>query len=111
MILPGLALAACLPLAGTGDRITAGDLAAAEPAFAAMAPETPLANAPLPGSRRMLSVAEIERLGDQHGLSLEAHVPICLEYAVAPLDPEKVLVAMRAAIALPDARIELVEFS
>ena len=111
MIHPGLLLAACLPLAGAGDRITAGDLAAAEPAFAALAPETPLANSPQPGTRRMFPVAELERLGAQHGLALAPHAPVCLEDSVAPLDSEKLLAAMRASLALPDARIELVEFS
>ncbi len=111
MILPGLLLAACLPLAGTGDHITAGDLAQAEPAFAALAPDTPLGNAPLPGTRRTFSVAELERLGEKHGLSMDARTPVCLEYPVAPLDPEKLLAAMRSSLTLPEALVELVEYS
>ncbi|MGC8795065.1 MAG: hypothetical protein ACP5U2_16915, partial [Bryobacteraceae bacterium] len=63
-----LALAAgegsCLAI--PGERVTAADLAAVEPAFARLAPGTVLAWAPAPGVRRILSAAELARLAARH---------------------------------------------
>jgi flagella basal body P-ring formation protein FlgA len=111
MNLPALLLAACLPLIGGGDDITAADLAPVEPAFSVLPPAAPLTYAPLPGARRILDAAEIKRLAGRFGISVDPHAPVCLERGVAPLNPEDLLAAMRSALALPDAQIELVECS
>ena len=63
-----LLLAACLPLAGDGDRITAADLAAVEPGFAALPPDTPLGYAPAPGVPRILGAAELARQARRYSL-------------------------------------------
>src|SRR5215472_2689458 len=109
MTLPLLLLAACVPFAGDGDRITAADLAVAEPSFAALPPETPLGYAPLPGARRLFGVIELDNLARRYGVSLALGRPLCVERAVAPVDPARLLDAMKDSLKLPDARIEIVE--
>ena len=106
-----LLLAACLPLAGDGDRITAADLAAAEPGFSAVPPETPMGYAPVPGTPRILGVAELARQARRYGLDFEPKAEICVERPVEPLSPAAVLEAMRSSLGLPEARIEIVEQS
>ena len=111
MTAPTLVLGACLQLATGADRITAGDLARAEPAWAALAAETALAYAPSPGVRRTFAAAELQRLAARHGVSLVSPREICVEHMLEPLTPERLLPAMRAALALPEASIEIVEIS
>lgn len=110
MIWPVLLLA-CLPLAGNRDRITAADLAPAEPAFAALPPETELGFAPAAGGRRIFTAAELARLARRHGLALESKSEVCLEWPLEPLDPRQLAAAMAPALDLPDAKIEILEFS
>jgi len=110
MILPTLLLATCLPLADDADRITAADVAAA-PVFAALPPETPLGYAPLPGARRIFPIPELERLARRYGASLVPRAEVCIERVVAPLDPARLLAAMRNSLGVPEARLELVEYS
>lgn len=107
-----LALAAaigCLEVAG--DRITAGDLARAEPAFSALAPETPLAHAPVAGARRVLGPAELARLASRFGLSPASSREICVVRAAARLERHAVLAALQTSLARPEASIELLEWS
>ena len=111
MIFPALLLAACLPLRGDGDQITAADLAAGEPAFGQIPPQTTLGPAPLPGARRVFTVTELQRMAEHYGLSASPQRPVCLERTVAPLDPARLLEAMQTALGVPDARIEIVEYS
>jgi flagella basal body P-ring formation protein FlgA len=106
-----LLLAACLPLAGDGDHITAADLAPAEPAFSALAPDTAIGYAPAPGIPRILTLAELARQARRYGLDFEPKAEICVERPVAPLSPEAVLEAIQSSLALTEARIELVEQS
>jgi flagella basal body P-ring formation protein FlgA len=111
MTFPSLLLAACLPLLSDGDRITAADLARAEPAFTALPADTPLGYAPAPGTHRTFGVAELARVAQRYGLALEPRAGICLERAVEPLAPAQLLEAIQVALGIPDARIEILDYS
>jgi flagella basal body P-ring formation protein FlgA len=93
------------------DRITAGDLARAVPAFSALAAQTPLAYAPAPGSKRVMGRGELNRLGARHGLAVSATEEVCLVRKARRLDRQAVLEALRASLGRPEASIELAEWS
>lgn len=93
------------------DPITARDLAAALPAFARLAPGTPIAAAPGPGVRRVFRPLELNSIARNHRLELNATEELCFELPLEPLDPARVLEAMQAALPYPDPRIEIVETS
>jgi len=94
-----------------GDRIVAGDFASSASAFSRVAPDTPLAAAPVPGARRIFHTYEINALARRYSLDSEATADICFERRTVPLDRQDVLDAMRAALGIPEAQIEIVETS
>ena len=100
---------ACTPL--QDDRILAQDLAAAIPAFHAIPPETMLGNTPPPGSQRIFHHPELLSLAQRYSVSLDVDAGACFERAMEPLDRNRLMEAMRAALQIPDARIELAETS
>ena len=100
---------ACHPV--DSGRILARDLAAVAPAFATAPPEAMIGYAPLPGATRVFTVAELERLARRYGADEKGLTSACFERRTAPLDPEAVAAAMRAALEAPSAQIEIVEFS
>lgn len=93
-----------------GNFITARDLAAAEPAFAAAPATAVFAFAPRPGVRRVAEPAELARFARAHGIE-GTFEPVCFQRASSPPDPEAVAAAMRASLAAPQARIEILEIS
>lgn len=97
----------CLPV--QGERILAGDLARAVPAFAGLAPELVLGYAPAPGARRVYGAAELSRLARRYGLAAEPGMEVCFARPLETLTSERVAAALREA--LPAARIEILEFS
>jgi flagella basal body P-ring formation protein FlgA len=99
---------ACLVL--EGDEITAQDLAPAWAALAVLPRETVFGYAPAPGVRRSFYLPELSRLAARYQVAPPA-APICVERAVEPLDRNRLLAAMRAALELPEARLEIVEYS
>jgi flagella basal body P-ring formation protein FlgA len=98
-------------LAVEGDRIVAADLAAPLPAFSQLAPETPVALAPLPGVRKVFRWFELASLAKRYGLDAGSPSDLCFERRMETLDREKVQAEMRRALGLEDARIEIVETS
>jgi flagella basal body P-ring formation protein FlgA len=103
-----LAAGACLPV--NGDRLRAGDLAAADPIFAALPAETVVGYSPAPGVRRWFRGAELARLARRHGLSPASSRDVCFEREMAPLDPARLAEAMKRSLA-PGARVEIAEYS
>jgi len=94
-----------------GDRLVAADFAAVLPAFASLAPDTPLAAAPVPGARRVFRSPELTSLAKRYSLDLAEPADICFQWELHPLNPERILEAMRAALPLPDLQIEIAEVS
>jgi flagella basal body P-ring formation protein FlgA len=99
--------AQCLPV--LGDRIRAGDMARAVPAFAGIPPELDLGSASAAGARRTYGTAELARLARRYGLAVEPGMEACFVRPVETLTGERVAAALGAA--MPAARIEVVEFS
>ena len=99
----------CLP--AEHDPITARDLAAALPAFARLAPDTPVATAPGPGVRRVFRSIELISFARNHALPLDTAPDLCFELLMETLERDRVLEAMLAALPFPETRIEIVETS
>ncbi len=93
------------------DRIVAGELATALPAFSLIAQDTALAPAPVPGARRTLHGYEIASLAKRFSIDLVSPSDVCFERQTEPLDRQRVLEAMHEALGIPNARIEILETS
>jgi len=120
LCLPGLAAlcAAAEPApachAVEGNRITAGDLAAVLPAFAAIAAETPFGYAPQPGSYRNIEPAELTRFAAAHGIQFHGIATVCFEPVLSDLEPLVIESSIRESLkllAISNADIEIVEYS
>jgi flagella basal body P-ring formation protein FlgA len=106
-----LAVAAAGCTAVEGDRILAGDMARLWPEFANVPASTPLGYAPVPGTRRVFAAAELARTAARFGVTSAAPEGMCFERRTVALTRERALEAMRAALNIPEARIEIVELS
>jgi flagella basal body P-ring formation protein FlgA len=80
----------------SADRIVAADVAPVMPEFGALAPDTVLGLAPVPGVRRQFSQADVARLLSRFDLAGEARA-LCFEYAVRELAAEELEAAIRRA--------------
>jgi len=99
-------------VAVSSDRITAGDLAAAIPAFQALNPATVAGFTPLPGTQRILSPGELNLVAQRNGLALNGIMsPICVQRLVHPITRSELQIALIATLGVPDAELEVVEFS
>lgn len=98
-------------LAVQDERITARDLAATVPAFAAIAPGTPLGFSPVPGTRRVFRASEIASLEAKYELETSGAADVCFEWPMVPLDRVRVLEAMRRSLKVDGATIEIIELS
>jgi flagella basal body P-ring formation protein FlgA len=106
--LAAFALAAgCVSLQPGSDSIRAADLAGAYPDMAALPAQTVIAPAPLPGFARTFHSAELRRIAATHALPNVPERDVCVQRAMAPLDPERMLAAMQAE--WPEARLEILE--
>jgi flagella basal body P-ring formation protein FlgA len=94
-----------------GDRILAGDFAVSLPAFGGLAPETPLAPAPMPGVRRFFRPFELAALARRYSVKIDPNAALCFERQTEMLDRDRVLEAMRLAMPIPGLQIEVVEIS
>ncbi len=105
-----LAMAAgCAPV--EQEQIEAGDLAVFLPAFRQVPPETPIAPSPAPGVRRILRTSELLSAARRLSLELDTAPDLCFEWPMQPLDRAGVREAMKTALGIPEARIEIVEIS
>src|SRR5437764_14999218 len=109
MVLAAFALAGCLAVGTGSDYITAKDLSPGFPALAAVAPDTPVAPAPLPGMARTFHLPELERLSARFRVTPVPESEICIQRPVTAPDRGRMLEAMQRQ--LPDARIEILDVS
>ena len=106
IILSGLASAACLPV--TGNRILGRDLALADPRFSALPATLTVGFAPSPGTKRIYSAAELQRLARANGIALTEPVAICFELPMRQIGEEDAAAAMRRVLPA-DASLKIVE--
>ncbi len=102
----GMALAACTAV--REPVISAGDLAKADSRFAVVPASATVGYSPAPGSRRLFSEAEMERLGKRFGVEGKPH-ELCFEYEMHKLESKAVLEAIERVI--PGAEVEILEIS
>ena len=107
--LASVALAGCLAVSAGSDHITVRDLAPAFPGLEAATPDQTVGLAPAPGVQRLFRLPELRRLAARLNITAEPKGELCFERPVAPLDPARVVEAMRKQ--LPEAQIELLEYS
>src|ERR1700733_11048018 len=106
IILSGLASAACLPI--TGNRILGRDLALADPQFSALPATLTVGFAPSPGTKRIYSAAELQRLARANGIASTEPVALCFQLPMRQIGEEDAAAAMRRV--LPDgASLKIVE--
>jgi flagella basal body P-ring formation protein FlgA len=104
-----LTFAACLAIGPGSAQILARDLAPAWPAMLSLEPDTPLAAAPMPGVARVFRPLELRQLALRFHLGPAPGTPLCVARPVGPLDPRRLLDAMRRS--WPTASIEILDFS
>ncbi len=101
MILASLYLAAAASTAGchvvTDDVIRMRDLAAADAAFSSLDADSVVAYAPLPGSVRILQVAQLTRLAQRHGIGDSDFRDVCFQRAMRQLGEQELLDGLRSA--------------
>ena len=103
------AMAACLGVGASSDRVLAGDLAAAFPEWAKVPPDTPLALAPAPGVQRVFRLPELRRLAQLWNVLPFPEQELCVTRPVQVSTSARLLAAMQKE--LPTARIEILDFS
>ena len=104
MFLAPFALASCLTLPPQAANVTAADLH-----LDGIPPETLLSLAPTPGVQRIFQLPELRRIAARFPAVKTPENDICVQRAMFPLNPAKLLDAMRNEI--PGAKIEITEFS
>ena len=95
--LPCVALA-CSPV--TADRILGSDLAVADPRLNALPPSVVVGYAPLPGVKRLFTVADVGRIARMHNIVLDDAHELCFEVPLHALSNSEMVMAMRRV--LPD---------
>jgi flagella basal body P-ring formation protein FlgA len=94
-----------------GDVIHMRDVAAAEPAFTPVDGDATVSYAPLPGATRVIQGAQLERMAQRYGIDGGDLHDICFQRPMRQLDPSGLMAAFRQTLGIPDAEIELVDFS
>jgi flagellar basal body P-ring formation protein FlgA len=94
-----------------GDQIFGADLARALPAFSAMPRDVAIGYSPAPGSRRILQLPELNRIGAQYGVPVPADSRACFEWKVQRITEDAVREAIRESLKNPEARVEILEMS
>ena len=102
-------LTGCLPV--EGEKVVARDLTGASAVFAALPADAAFGYAPAPGAQRLLNATELKRLAWPQDLALDPGLQLCVVRPLEPLSGERLVEAMRSALARPEARIELVEMA
>jgi len=107
-MIPLLLALSCIPV--DGPKLLARHFGSAAPEFQALAPETDMGYAPVPGAVRTIRPDELTRIGSKHGLAVTTSEPVCFSWDMTGLDPARVEQAMR--LSLPsEATLEVIEVS
>lgn len=104
-----VAHAACVPVGG--ERILGRNLAAANAAFASVAPDQVIAFAPSPGRVRLMGPQELARLAARYGVEADTFQQVCFERVTEPLTAARLIPALRKALEMPQAEIHILDFS
>lgn len=104
------AAAACIRV--DGDRILARDLVGQVPSFQSIPGDTPVGFTPMAGTSRVLPIREVNSFASRHGISSPViSQDLCIERAGAQLSRSALLEAMKKALGIEGAHIELLDYS
>ena len=107
---PLWAAAACTHV--NGDRILARDLVGQIPSFQPIPGDAIVGFTPFPGTSRTLTVRELNSFASRYGVPLPAiSQDLCVERAGAPLSRSALLEAMKKALGIESAQIDLLDYS
>ena len=100
---------ACVPV--FSEKVVAGELVDAIPLLRELDPDTLLGYAPLPGTLRVISGRELTQIALRHGVVLADVPDVCIARALRVITPAEMQTALQAALGIPDARLDVEEFS
>lgn len=109
LMLARTALGACVQI--QSDRIAVGDLLESAPALQGLDPATPVGFAPLPGTARIVSGRELTHIARVHGFILTDVPDVCVERVLHSISHDEMEAALTAALGIPDARLDILDFS
>jgi flagella basal body P-ring formation protein FlgA len=95
----------------TADVIRMRDLAAVEPAFAVVDPDSQVGYSPLPGAVHILTSSQITRLARAYSIDEGEFHTVCFERAMRTLGQDELPGLLDRALSIPAARIDLLDFS
>jgi flagella basal body P-ring formation protein FlgA len=94
------------------DRILGEDLAKIVPGFLDKMPgDTVIGYSPAPGTRRIFTSVELNRIGAPYGVAVAPDAEACFEWSVQPLNKDVVRAAILDSLQAPDARIDVLAIS
>jgi flagella basal body P-ring formation protein FlgA len=94
-----------------GERIYGEDLAKTLPIFSPVPRDAIIAYSPAPGERRMFAAPELARIAARYKLTIPPDTQTCFEWEMRPLTEEAVTVAIREALDVPQARVDVLAMS
>jgi flagella basal body P-ring formation protein FlgA len=92
----GIALAGCIPVAG--NRILGRDLALADPRFSALPASLTIGFAPAPGTNRIFTAIELQRLARVNGIFSIVPDDVCFAIPMLHLTEEDAIAAMQRSL-------------
>jgi flagella basal body P-ring formation protein FlgA len=104
----GVALTGCIPVAG--NRILGRDLAGADAHFSALPATLAVGFIPAPGTKRVYSRLELQRLARTNGIPSGDFDDICFELSMIHLTEEDAATAMRRSLPM-EAVLKIVELA
>jgi len=104
----GIAFAGCIPV--TGNRILGHDLANADPHFSALPASLTIGFAPEPGTNRIFTGLELQRLARTNGISAIVSEDVCFDIPMRHLTDEDAYPAMRRSLPA-EAVLKIVELA
>ena len=108
LFLASLANAGCIAV--PTDRITAADLAQGVPVFQQLEPATQFGLAPLPGTQRVVSERELVLFAHRHGVPEDGITSgLCIERQAKPIPAGDMQAALRDALGIADADVQVIE--
>lgn len=95
----------------SSDRVVVRDLLDAVPLLQELDPEAPIGYAPIPGAVRVVSGRELTLLALRNGVVLTDVQDVCIARALRAITPADMQAALQAALGIPDAQLQVEEFS
>lgn len=109
LVFAGAASGACVRV--SSDRIMARDLFDAAPMLAGLQADLAIGFAPLPGTQRVLRASELAAIANRNGVAVENVPDVCVERALHLISVDEMRAALVAALGIPDAQLDILEFS